>query len=176
MQKITLLEKTILYEIGRRSSVDKYSLLTILAKEAFDIDIVIERKNNKPYVLHHLDLFCSVSDSHNLNFVGLCKGSRVGVDVEYIQARKNELLEYSCSKEEVSLVRELQQPITNIETVIWSLKESVQKSDVAISPPHEYIITSATTDTITIQKKENTWVSTFFEKDGYVFSFALQIR
>ncbi len=174
MQKIVLNKKVIFYKVGNKNITDKYSLLKALSKEALSLDLVIEKKSNKPYISNHEDLFCSVSDSNDVIFVALCKDFQIGVDVEFLRPRKKELLEYCCNEDELSIFREFYKKSINQETVMWSLKESVQKSDQIISEPNHYIITSSEKNILNVKKGKNTWISSLFEKDGYIFSISLK--
>lgn len=174
MQKIVLNKKVIFYKVGDKNITDKYSLLKTLAKEVFDLDLVIEKKNNKPYISNHKDLFCSVSDSKDVTFVALCKDFQIGVDVEFLKPRKNDLLKYCCNENELSIFKEFYKKSTNQETVIWSLKESIQKSDQVIFNANQYVIVSFKKDNLNIKKGKDIWSSIFFERDGYIFSFSLK--
>lgn len=174
MQKIVLNKKVIFYEISDKNITDKYLLLQTLAKDAFSIDLIIEKKNNKPYISNHEDLFCSVSDSNDVIFVALCKDFQIGADVEFLRPRKKELLEYCCNEDELSIFRESYKKSINQETAMWSLKESVQKSDQVISNANQYVIVSLNEDRLNIKKGNDTWCSTLFEKKGYIFSISLK--
>lgn len=174
MQKIVLNKKVIFYKVGNKNITDKYSLLKTLAKEALSIDLVIEKKNNKPHISNHKDLFCSMSDSKDVIFVALCKYFQLGIDVEFLRPRKRELLEYCSNENELSILKEFYKKSTNQETIMWSLKESVQKSDHIISDANQYVIVSFNKDSLNIKKGKDAWSSIFFERDGYMFSFSLK--
>jgi phosphopantetheinyl transferase len=174
MQKIVLNKKVVFYKIGNKSITDKYLLLKTLAKNAFGLDVVIKKKNNKPYISNHEDLFCSVSDSQEIVFVALCKDFNIGIDVEYLRPRKRELLSYCCDENELSILTKFYKKTTTQETVMWSLKESVQKSDETISNPNQYKIVTYVKGYITLKKENSTWISNLFEDNGYIFSISLK--
>lgn len=174
MQKLVLNKKVVFYKIGNKNITDKYLLLQTLAKEAFNIDLVIEKKKNKPHIPNHKDLFCSVSDSKDVIFVALCRDFQIGVDVEFLRPRKKDLLEYCCNENELSIFKEFYKKSTHQETVMWSLKESAQKSDHVISNANQYVIASSIRDGLNIKKGHDTWNSTLFEKGDYIFSVSLK--
>lgn len=174
MQKIVLNNKVIFYKVGNKNITDKYSLLKALAKEAVSLDLVIEKKNNKPHISNHKDLFCSVSDSKDVIFVALCEDFQIGVDVEFLRPRKKDLLEYCCNENELRILKEIYKKPINLETVMWSLKESVQKSDQIISEPKYYIVISSEKNTLNVKKDDSVWISSMFERDGYIFSISLK--
>lgn len=174
MQKIILNKKVVYYEICNKGVVDKYSLLKKLSKDVFGIEAVIIKKNGKPSISHFLNLFCSASDSQDLVFVALCKDFKIGIDVEYLRTRKAELLSYCCDQKELIQMKRVFPNMKNLESIIWSLKESVQKSDEIIFNQNEYKITNSDLSRIIIKRGRNTWLSKVWEENNYVFCISVK--
>ena len=174
MQKIVLNKKVIFYEVASKSVVDKYSLLKTLAKDTFGIDIDVQKENNKPYIANHKDFFCSVSDSEDVIFVALCKDFQIGIDVEYLHSRKKELREYLCNKDELEILDEVFKGRTELETVAWSIKESVQKSDNIIFDQNKYIIIDYQNQLLKIKRRSNLWTCKTFIKNDYLFCVSIK--
>lgn len=174
MQKIVLDKKVIFYKIGDKNITNKYLLLQTLAKDAFGVDLIIEKKSNKPYIFNHKDLYCSVSDSKDMLFVALCKDSHIGVDVEFLRPRKKELLRYLCNKEERNILMNFFKNKNEIETIIWSIKESAQKSDTTIFDPKKYVTTICENNLLKIKRNNNVWTCSTFTKDSYFFSISVK--
>ncbi len=174
MRKIILEKKAIFYEIANKNDSDKYSLLKKLTMEAFGVNIILKKKNNKPYISNNENLFCSISDSKDIVFVAVCNNYRIGADVEYLQPRKNELLSYCGSQTEISLLNKLPLKIKNLETIIWSLKESVQKSDEIISDAIKYRIVAFKKNKVWVQRDQKKWLCGLFIENNYVFSISVK--
>lgn len=175
MQNIAIAGKNIWFLFGDKNSEDSTPLLKTLATEAFSLDVNIEKKNHRSYITSHSGYFCSASDSQNLRCVAISNETKVGVDVEFLKPRKSELLSYCASVDENVLMRKHFPTLEYLETIIWSLKESVQKSDDEIFPPNDYHITSIEGLEIILIRGERRWNCIFYIQDGYVVSVSSRL-
>lgn len=174
MRKIILNGKEVYCETCNIPGTHKYELLKKLANDVFGFDIQVQKINNKPIISNNTALFCSLSDSGNTVFVALCDGSKVGIDVEFLKPRKKELLTYSSNEQEINQFNKTHPDLENKETIIWSIKESVQKCDSYIYSPDQYTL-KMKEGQISIHRAQNRWVNTFWIEQGYVFSVSIKV-
>jgi phosphopantetheinyl transferase len=126
-----------IFEKDRRVfTVTRWSLRRILAEilgqDMTAIQLAVDIFG-RPYIEGRPDLDFNISHSGQLSVISLCRESRIGIDVEMVDAKKNllEIAKRVFSPEEVGIIQDSNSETERMSLFyrLWTLKEAVIKAD-----------------------------------------------